>query len=121
MISRLNSRFEAASSTVRWLKRLDEFFQVGGGLPRAAMRFLDRGDRHGKENSRLFDERGAFAGRAARQYFRDQDLLVEFGQVQRLQPGGQRLAAQIRAPTPGWRAGPASGASAMRPDSVATN
>ena len=79
---------------MRWLKRLDEFFQVGGGLPRAAMRFLDRGDRHGKENSRLLDERGAFAGRTARQHFGDQDLLVELGQVQRLQSGGQRLVAQ---------------------------
>ena len=68
--------------------------QVGGGLPRAAMRFLDRGDRLGKENSRLLDERGALAGRAARQHPGDQDLLVELGQVQRLQPGGQRLAAQ---------------------------
>ncbi len=75
-------------------QRLDEFFQLDGGLPRAAMRLLNRRDRHGKENSRLLDERGAFACRAARQHFRDQDLLVQLGQVQRLQSGGQRLTAQ---------------------------
>ena len=45
-------------------QRLDEFFQLDGGLPRAAMRLLDRGDRHGKENPRLLDER---ARRAAGQ------------------------------------------------------
>ena len=101
-------------------QRLDEFFQVDGGLPRAAMRFLDRGDRHGKENPRLLDERGAFAGRAARQHFRDQDLLVELGQVQRLQSGGQRLAAQPARRLQARPAGPASSAFATPPDSVAT-
>ena len=75
-------------------QHLDDLIQVDGGLPRAAMRCLDRRDRLGKENPRLLDERGAFAGRAARQHFRDQRLLVELGQVQRLQSGGQRLASQ---------------------------
>jgi len=60
----------------------------------AAMRFLDRRDRHGKENPRLLDQRGAFAGQAVRQYFRNQNRLVQFREVQRLQSGGQGLRAQ---------------------------
>ena len=75
-------------------QRLDEFLQMDGGLLRAAMGFLNRGDRRGKENPRLLDERGALAGRAARQDFRDQGLLVQLGQVQRLKSGRQGLAPQ---------------------------
>jgi hypothetical protein len=100
-----NSRFEAASSTVRWLNVSTNFFRWTAASRALRMRFLNRGDRHGKENPRLLDERGAFAGRAIRQHFRDQDLLVELGQVQRLQPGGQRLPPRPRA---GCRLAPAS-------------
>ena len=90
-------------------QRLDEFFQVGGSLPCACDESLDRGNRRGKENPRLLDERGAFARQAARQNLRDQHLLVEFGQVQRLQPGGQGLLPSPRADSR-LACGPASSA-----------
>ena len=77
------------------------------------MRFLDRRDRHGKENSRLLDERGAFAGRQPGNTLRDQDLLVELGQVQRLQPGGQAWPPSPRADSRP-ACGPASDAFATR-------
>lgn len=59
-----------------------------------AMRLPDRGNPRHKENPRLLDERGAFAGRAAWQHFGDYGLFVEPCQVQRLQPGGQCLTAE---------------------------
>jgi hypothetical protein len=62
--SRLNSRFDAASSTVRWLN-ISMIFSDDGGLARGAMPGLfNRGDRLGEKNARLLDERGAFVGRA---------------------------------------------------------
>ena len=97
------------------------FFQLGRRLPRAAMRFLDRGDRFGKENPRLLDERGAFAGPAARQQFGHQGLLVQFGQVQRLQAGGQRLAAQSARRLQIRLLARASSAFATPPDNIASN
>ncbi len=75
-------------------QHLHDLIQMDGRLPRAAMRCLNRRDGLGKENPRLPDDRHAFAGRAARQHFREQRLLVELGQVQRLQSGGQGLAPQ---------------------------
>ena len=57
------------------------------------MSFLQWGDRNRKESPRLLDERSAFACRATRQYFRDQNVLVKLGQIQRLHTGVQRLLA----------------------------
>ena len=74
-------------------QHLDDLIQVDGGLPRAPMNCLHRGNRLGKESPRMLDERGAFAGHATWQHLGNQDLLMELGHVQRLQTGGQRLLA----------------------------
>jgi len=74
-------------------ERLDDVAQIGSRLVRAGVRLLERNDRLGKKASRPLDEGVPFGRRATGQEFADERLLVQLGQVERLQPGRQRLTA----------------------------
>ena len=66
------------------------------------MRFLDGGDGLGKKSPRPPDHPFPGAGGVGRQYQGNQRLLVEPGQIQRLQTQGHGPASQPLC-RPGWR------------------
>jgi hypothetical protein len=82
------------------VQRLDHLIQADVGLERGVMSFLDRGDGLGKKRSRPPHHRLPGSRGVTRQDEANQRLLVNPGQIQRLQPAGHGLPAQA----PGRRA-----------------
>ena len=59
------------------------------------MRFFNGSNRDREENTRLLGINRPLAGCAAQQQFGDQRMLMNLGQIQGLQPGGESLPAQL--------------------------